>query len=162
MSNDRRAVPSALAFGEDPTVRREWVALILAAAGFGYSVALVGAAFFVDVYEDTCGISLDPRACSDGATTLVGRNGLPAIILTAVLALLSATLLFLVARASIYGGSATVAWVLIIPLAATAFLGAASVGLYIAPVPLLFGSSAALLRGNRAYERPPPTFHAKG
>jgi hypothetical protein len=87
-----------------------------------------------------------------GHATLVQTNGLRALVLTAIPLVVSAFVLAtLRIRGSGTGGSgfrwaAPLAWTAIAVLAVEAILGLMSIGLFIAPVPLLL---VAAMRGRR-------------
>ena len=103
----------------------------LTAAAFAWAAALVPLGFLAPVYA------------GDGPDSLVAVNGPGVLAVLAAPAVVAGLVWFLLHRRCSRGGSATAAWGLIGLLGALSLLGAATIGLFVAPVAALLALAAA-------------------
>jgi hypothetical protein len=132
-------------------IRRGRWAYGLTATAFAWALALVVAAFVVPVYEG--------EAAGDGGfsgsmgATLIGENGLGALVPVALPALVTALVSLALHRKRSHGsrGGGRVAWVLIGLLALFCLLAILSIGVLVLPVAGLLAGAARVtpLAGRR-------------
>jgi hypothetical protein len=130
----------------------------LTVAGFGWSLALVGAAFVVPVYSGggssatSNGTTTTVHTFTSSSSTLVEENGLRVLIPLAIPVALAALVWFALhrrcSRSSRWSGS--VAWAAITPLAVFAALTSMSVGMFVLPTVVLLAVAAWLTPAPRA------------
>ena len=133
--------------------RGRW-AFALTLAGFAWALALVAAAFVVPVYSGES-VSAQSTGTSGGTTvetthrfvsTLVHENGLRVLIPLAIPVALAALVWFALhrrcSRGSRWGGP--VAWIVVAVLALFSLVTGFTIGLFVFPVAVLLGTSAAV------------------
>jgi hypothetical protein len=131
-------------------IRRGRWAFGLTAAAFAWALALVVAAFVVPVYEGETGG--DGGLSGSTGATLIGENGLGALVPVALPALVTALVWLALHRKRSHGsrGGGRVAWVLIGLLALFCLLAILSIGVLVLPVAgLLAGAARVTPLGGR-------------
>jgi hypothetical protein len=117
-------------------------AFALTLAGFGWAIALIGAAFVVPVYSGVSGSST--TAPHTFSSTLVEENGLSVLVPLAIPAALAALVWLALHRrcSRETRWSGPVAWALIGLLGAFSVVTSLTVGLFVMPVALLLAGAA--------------------
>jgi hypothetical protein len=122
-------------------IRRGRWAFGLTVTAFAWALALVVAAFVVPVYE---GEAAGSGWSSDTSATLIGENGLGALVPVALPTVVTAIVWLALHRKRSHGsrGGGRVAWVLIGLLALFCLLAILSIGVLVAPVAGLLACAA--------------------
>jgi uncharacterized membrane protein YhaH (DUF805 family) len=131
-------------------IRRGRWAYGLTATAFAWALALVVAAFVVPVYEGEA--AGDGGSSGSMGATLIGENGLGALVPVALPALVTALVWLALHRKRSHGsrGGGRVAWVLIGLLALFCLLAILSIGVLVLPVAgLLAGAARVTPLGGR-------------
>jgi hypothetical protein len=129
--------------------RRGWIAFGLASAAVAYGALLFASVFFVPAYSgESCIVRVDQRSdCVSTTATLVGVNGVGVLVAVALplLAALAGWLLLHRQCATRSRTAGNLAWLVVVALLLFSFVTGFSIGLFVLPIALLLGVSAALV-----------------